>query len=97
MSKKQVTFTSQPMVWFDIRGAVDNRPSEYPRVRLDDKNVIQNFMKWLCDQTFFPARMQMTGGGQWLGAFWPEDAETVKKYLEEHGAGLVTRHPGRKP
>lgn len=85
-----VTFTSKPLVWFDIRGKSQGGDH---RILRDDKHIIQGFMKWLCDQTFFPTRMQMTGGGRWLGAFWPEDAEFVKQWLEARGASEVVEHP----
>ena len=86
--KSQVTFTCKPVVWFDIRGK-NMGPG---RIHRDDENVVGKFMKWLCDQDFFPARMQLTGGGQWLGAFWPEDVETVIKCLAEHDTGQVDEH-----
>lgn len=91
MSKKQVTFTAQSLVWFDIRGKFEGAG----RVRRDDNNIVGKFMKWLCDQNFFPARMQMSGGGAWLGAFWPEDAAVVKQWLDSHDADEVTEHPVR--
>lgn len=80
--KPEVTYTAKTIVWFEIKGTFVQHGSTLS----DTENITGRFMKWLCNQTFFPARMQMTGGGCWYGAFWPEDADTVKKWLLENGA-----------
>lgn len=92
MSKKQVRFTAQTVVWVDIRGTYVG-PG---KTRADEKNIVGRFMRWLCEQKFFPARMQMSGGGQWLGAFWPEDMPVVKAWLIENGTEEIEKFPSNK-
>jgi len=91
MSKRkqsQVRFTAETLVWFDIRG--EYRGAH--KLRKDDENICGRFLTWLCDQDFYPAIVRMTAPGQWMGAFWPEHAGVVKKWLTDNGAEQFTSH-----
>lgn len=80
MSEEKVTYEFATVVFVRILGK--NRGSGYVR---DDEGLVGKFFDWLKESKVDPAFMTTTGGGQWHGAFFPEDMPKVHAWLAEQG------------
>ena len=86
MSAPRVTFTASPVVWVVIKG--EERDEYETR---DDGGLIGRFMAWMLKERVFQSRAGggTVGGGVFMGAFAPADAERVIDWLRAEGVDHV--------
>lgn len=71
------------VVWFSFSG--DPHPKGFPYCP-DDHGLVLKFLKWCTDEKIHsPIRTGMSGGGQYVGAFFRGDAKRVLEWWKEHG------------
>lgn len=74
-------FEATPVVWVSI-ASPDRK--QY-KSRQDHSDKARTFSEWLWKEKVCPFKTSSTGGGQWHGAFYPEDWPRVEKWLLANG------------
>lgn len=68
-----------------VLGAKDDRPSDLPRVRIDD-GLVTDLMEWMRGQQIHPrVPGGETGGGRYIAFHYPENAGRICEWLKTHG------------
>lgn len=81
----QCTCTITPCVEVRVLGAKDDRPSDLPRIRVDD-GLVSDMMRWMRDEEIYPrVPGGVSGGGCYVAFHDPEDAEKIWGWLKERG------------
>lgn len=84
----RVTATAVKVVWVHIQG----EPRTFPAMPFDD-GLVHRFTLWMLENDVLSYYTARSGGGAWIGAFYPADAKRVLEWLAQEGVERVSAHP----